>query len=80
MDKILALPYKGYEILVYRDSTAYSFRISNHGIIDDIFYFSVPLGEIPQPPYDEDLFEGEIQICKDHIDIITKENLAEHRF
>jgi hypothetical protein len=80
MNKILALPYKGYEILVYRDSTEYSFRISNHGMIDNIFYFSVPLVEILQPPYDEGLFEDEIQICKDHIDIITKEDLAGHRF
>jgi len=79
MDKILALPYKGYEILVYKDCAEYSFRISNHGRIDNIFYFSVPVGEIPQLPCDEDQFEDHLQICKDHIDIIAKEDLAGHR-
>jgi hypothetical protein len=79
MDKILELPYKGHEILIYKDSVEYSFRISNHGRIDNIFYFSVPVGKIPQLLYDEDLFEDQIQICKDHIDIIAKENVTGHR-
>jgi hypothetical protein len=80
MDKILSLPYKGYEILVYGDGVEYSFRISNNGRLDNIFYFSAPVGEVPQLQYGEDQFEDQIQICKDHIDIIAKETLAGHRF
>jgi hypothetical protein len=76
MEQVTALPYNGYEIMVYKDNVQFFFTIAKGGRSDDLFFFAVPRNGTLSLPFDEALFDEQIQICKDHIDIITKRYLS----
>jgi hypothetical protein len=73
MEEVLSVPYKGYKIMIFKDSSQYTVRVSKDNVWDTSFHFAVGLDIIPQLPYDEELFEEQIQQSKEYINKITKD-------
>ena len=78
MEKVVSVPYKTYEIMVFRDDLRFFFTIAKNGQLDKIFSFTVMASNFPAEVSDENPYEEQFQICMDHIDIITKSYQFQH--